>query len=613
MSSNIIGGDENHHQEKLNLKKAHNLHLKSSTPQDQYEDDMLVIDETNIGDFDDIEEYDPFKMLNGEADYSGNPYIDDYNQYDNYDDFVSSGYNDIDLNQYSDYDYDDMEDDAIRIDTINQDCEESYDNGYIEPISYANTPNINDIEPIVWDTSEEDTLESNQNEEYDDGATSDYLFFDEEEAKKDALNSDSNTFENRQNRIVSNYYNPDDYSDSFDVFNAIEAADLKENHQEHHNDTLGSGYEDKDPGKRHKKKRKNTESTIIGESSVTSEDSSEDVSFIGALKNLFIKIFNFNGYTGVKEFWLSIVWIFIIAIVIGLISVIPVAGGIISSIGSLVLFIAQTSLICRRFNDAGISWWTPLIATAISVIGVIVICVTNMTAIMSLSGSNVSFNLDNLGDVIATSSVMLGIGLILSVVNLILSIIIYISQTGKFEGNMIMKVIYIVASSLAAIMIVLSSGSLIGGLVNSIETSNYTVDIDNLNGADAGVQKIDNIEVDFTGYVSYDPSLIGDLTELEDLFAQYGTLDNVACYSNGNSFIAVLSGTSDIINSMTPDNVNEVDSLDVVEYQDGYGLSMSNENYELMLFPGNNESNTFIMVVTNNGVGIVNKIINVVN
>ena len=586
MSGNIIIGGDNDQPKRVKVNNPAKLKLQK---QDDYEEDVLTIDETNIGDFDNIEEVDPFKNLADNI--SSDNYYEDSSDSAIFD--YDANYSDVDLMQYNDYDYDDMEDISIRTDNINNITEENYDNGYIEPISYEGYTNLENLKPLDWG-------EGDDNQGYDE---SNYDLFDEYEDDS-IVDKTPERFENRQNNIVTNYYNPDDYSDDFSVLNAIEAADIKENHQENHNDCLGAGYEDKAPKLKRKKKKNNSESSdaILGVDT-NNNNTAEEVTFISSLKNLVFNIFNFNGYASVKEFWFSFIWIIIFVMLGSLINIIPVVGNIIGLIVYIALFIAQTSLTCRRFNDAGMFWWAPLVSVGVGVVGTIAAIAINMNAFMTFAGSLVaSGDASVLITQLTGAGVIMIIGLLFSLINVVLNIIIWCSRSDKFTG-IAMNIIYLAVSVLSTGLLVASMAMALGTITDFMVNNRVDEISATLNGEDVGTFDYNNISVDLHGYGKVDSSVIGDFSELEELFKQYGELEGVDCYSNGTDIAVFLHGTSDTINAMTPEVVNEVDGITPVEYANGYAMIMESDKYELMLVPGQ-DGTSFVMIVTNYGSGV---------
>ena len=93
---------------------------------------------------------------------------------------------------------------------------------------------------------------------------------------------------------------------------------------------------------------------------------------VGLLKTFFSKYFDFSGRTSRKDFWLTILWLFLIGIVIGVITAIIPVLLFISWIYGLIILIPSLAIGARRLRDAGFSpLWLLLLLTGIG--GIILI------------------------------------------------------------------------------------------------------------------------------------------------------------------------------------------------------------------------------------------------
>lgn len=93
-----------------------------------------------------------------------------------------------------------------------------------------------------------------------------------------------------------------------------------------------------------------------------------NVSFGEAVKNFFVKAFDFNGRATRSEYWWAFLFNFLVSFVTGMI------GGVISGLVTLVFFIPGLSLGVRRLHDTGKSWVWMLLGL-IPVLGVIILIV----------------------------------------------------------------------------------------------------------------------------------------------------------------------------------------------------------------------------------------------
>ncbi|MBO7494921.1 MAG: DUF805 domain-containing protein [Salinivirgaceae bacterium] len=93
---------------------------------------------------------------------------------------------------------------------------------------------------------------------------------------------------------------------------------------------------------------------------------------VNLLKTFFSKYFDFSGRTSRKDFWLTILWLFLIGIVIGVITAILPIIAFVTWIWSLIILIPSLAMGARRLRDAGFSpWWLLLLLTGIG--GIILI------------------------------------------------------------------------------------------------------------------------------------------------------------------------------------------------------------------------------------------------
>lgn len=93
---------------------------------------------------------------------------------------------------------------------------------------------------------------------------------------------------------------------------------------------------------------------------------------VSLLKTFFSKYFDFSGRTSRKDFWLTILWLFLIGIVIGVITAILPIIAFVTWIWSLIILIPSLAMGARRLRDAGFSpWWLLLLLTGIG--GIILI------------------------------------------------------------------------------------------------------------------------------------------------------------------------------------------------------------------------------------------------
>ena len=93
---------------------------------------------------------------------------------------------------------------------------------------------------------------------------------------------------------------------------------------------------------------------------------------VNLLKTFFSKYFDFSGRTSRKDFWLTILWLFLIGIVIGVITAVLPVLALITWIWSLIILIPSLAMGARRLRDAGFSpLWLLLLLTGIG--GIILI------------------------------------------------------------------------------------------------------------------------------------------------------------------------------------------------------------------------------------------------
>ena len=87
---------------------------------------------------------------------------------------------------------------------------------------------------------------------------------------------------------------------------------------------------------------------------------------VSLIKTFFSKYFDFSGRTSRKDFWLTILCLFLLGIVIGVITTLVPVLMFISWIFSLLTIIPSLAMGARRLRDAGFSpWWLLLLLTGI--------------------------------------------------------------------------------------------------------------------------------------------------------------------------------------------------------------------------------------------------------
>ena len=82
---------------------------------------------------------------------------------------------------------------------------------------------------------------------------------------------------------------------------------------------------------------------------------------VSLLKTFFSKYFDFSGRTSRKDFWLTILWLFLIGILIGVITALVPVLAIVTWIWSLIILIPSLAMGARRLRDAGFSPWLLLL------------------------------------------------------------------------------------------------------------------------------------------------------------------------------------------------------------------------------------------------------------
>ena len=80
--------------------------------------------------------------------------------------------------------------------------------------------------------------------------------------------------------------------------------------------------------------------------------SSSMVGPIAAIRNFWIRYFDFMGLATRSEFWFGVLFVLVVNFLVALLS-----PGIVSKIVNMVLFIPTMALTIRRFRDAGLSVW----------------------------------------------------------------------------------------------------------------------------------------------------------------------------------------------------------------------------------------------------------------
>ncbi len=92
--------------------------------------------------------------------------------------------------------------------------------------------------------------------------------------------------------------------------------------------------------------------------------------FINVLKNYA----NFSGRARRHEFWMFYLANFIIGLVMGIVALIPILGGLVSTVYSLAILIPSLAVAVRRLHDVGKSgWW--LLICLIPLVGAILLLV----------------------------------------------------------------------------------------------------------------------------------------------------------------------------------------------------------------------------------------------
>lgn len=179
------------------------------------------------------------------------------------------------------------------------------------------------------------------------------------------------------------------------------------------------------------------------------QKANSNIGFFGSFKSLFKNFFNFKGKAGVKEFWFSAIWSAIITAVI-FFAVLMVSNydiGILLLYGFLLTpfivlyFLCMFSVTCRRFNDAGAKWFTPIIPICVSIItltvGAMLIYFSLMVQIL-------------LAIVILVLYLLTYTSMVLALISLVLWIIICSSKADKFKDKKALPTIYVISSAIPA-------------------------------------------------------------------------------------------------------------------------------------------------------------------
>lgn len=176
------------------------------------------------------------------------------------------------------------------------------------------------------------------------------------------------------------------------------------------------------------------------------QKANSNIGFFGIFKSFFKNFFNFKGKAGVKEFWFSAIWsAFITAAICLAISMIDnyifrlLVYGFFRIPFLALYFLCMLSVTCRRFNDAGAKWFTPIIPICVSIItlaaGLMLVCVSIAIPILISIVMFISY----------WSAVN---GIKLAIIPLLLLIIICSSKTDKFKGKKILPALYAVLSTI---------------------------------------------------------------------------------------------------------------------------------------------------------------------
>lgn len=97
--------------------------------------------------------------------------------------------------------------------------------------------------------------------------------------------------------------------------------------------------------------------------------------FFGPYVDMWKNYVNFTGKTSRRGFWMAILVDFLIGIIFGVISaILPIVGGILSTIYALAIIIPSIALWVRRLHDTGRSGWWFLLCL-IPLVGLIILIV----------------------------------------------------------------------------------------------------------------------------------------------------------------------------------------------------------------------------------------------
>lgn len=171
-----------------------------------------------------------------------------------------------------------------------------------------------------------------------------------------------------------------------------------------------------------------------------------NIGFFGTFKSFFKNFFNFKGKAGVKEFWFSAIWsAFITAAICLAISMIDnyifrlLVYGFFRIPFLALYFLCMLSVTCRRFNDAGAKWFTPIIPICV---GMIALTVVAMLIYFSLMVQIL------LSIVILVLYLSTYISMVFALISLVLCIIICSSKADKFKGKKALPTIYVISNAI---------------------------------------------------------------------------------------------------------------------------------------------------------------------
>lgn len=171
-----------------------------------------------------------------------------------------------------------------------------------------------------------------------------------------------------------------------------------------------------------------------------------NIGFFGSFKSLFKNFFNFKGKAGVKEFWFSAIWsAFITAAICLAISMIDnyifrlLVYGFFRIPFLALYFLCMLSVTCRRFNDAGAKWFTPIIPICVSIITLAVAAILIYFSFMV----QILFSI-----VILILYLLTYTSMVLALISLVLWIIICSSKADKFKDKKTLPNLYVVLSAI---------------------------------------------------------------------------------------------------------------------------------------------------------------------